>query len=136
MMFARDREFPPMYGFGWEPARRVHFRYDDTHPVGASQHQKVVVIDDALAFVGGIDLTLRRWDCGDHAAEDPRRTANDQPYPPFHDTMMAVDGDAARQLADLARERWRLATGQRLKPVDPQSLAESDPWPDESSIST
>ena len=128
MVFGTDREFPPIYGLGgWTPGRHVHMRYDDTHPVGASQHQKIVVIDDALAFSGGIDLTVRRWDCCDHAAEDKRRTAYDKPYPPFHDTMMAVDGDAARRLGDLARERWRLATGQRLKPVE----AQSDPWPEE-----
>ena len=54
-----------------------------------------VVIDDALAFCGGIDLTLRRWDCGEHTPDDPRRLAGDKPYPPFHDTMMAVDGEAA-----------------------------------------
>ena len=128
MVFGTDREFPPIYGLGgWKPARRVRMRYDDTHPVGASQHQKIVVIDDALAFSGGIDLTVRRWDCGEHAPKDPRRTAYEKPYPPFHDTMMAVDGDAARRLGELARERWRLATGQRLKPVD-EPL---DPWPAE-----
>ena len=128
MVFGTDREFPPIYGLGgWTPERRVHMRYDDTHPVGASQHQKVVVIDDALAFNGGIDLTVRRWDCCDHAPDDPRRTAYDQPYPPFHDTMIAVDGDAARQLGDLCRERWRLATGQRLKTID----IGNDPWPTE-----
>ena len=128
MVFGADREFPPIYGLGgWTPARHVHMRYDDTHPVAASQHQKVVVIDDAIAFAGGIDLTVRRWDCCDHAPDDPRRTAYDEPYPPFHDTMMAVDGDAARQLGELCRERWRLATGQRLKSID----TESDPWPRE-----
>lgn len=125
MVFGGDRELPPIYGFGWTPSRRVHMRYDDTHPVAASQHQKVVVIDDALAFVGGIDLTVRRWDCGDHSPKDPRRTAYDEPYPPFHDTMIAVDGDAARRLAELAHERWRLATGHTLKPVE----CDSDPWP-------
>jgi len=96
MLLGADREFPPIYGFGWTPGRRVHLRYDDTHPVAASHHQKVVVIDDALAFAGGLDLTTRRWDCCEHKAEDPRRTAYDKPYPPFHDTMIAVDGEAAR----------------------------------------
>ena len=33
----------------------------------ARHHQKIVVIDDAIAFSGGIDLTLRRWDCREHA---------------------------------------------------------------------
>ena len=128
MVFGADREFPPSYGLGnWSPARRVHFRYDDAHPVGASQHQKIAVIDDAIAFCGGIDLTLRRWDCCDHAPDDARRMAAEKPYPPFHDTMMAVDGEAARQLGELARERWRIATGHRLKPAQ----AESDPWPEQ-----
>ncbi|HEX5766733.1 MAG TPA: VTT domain-containing protein [Burkholderiales bacterium] len=127
MVFGADREFPPMYGFGWTPARRVHLRYDDTHPVAASQHQKVVVIDDELAFVGGIDLTVRRWDCPEHLPQDKRRTAYDAPYPPFHDAMMAVDGEAARRLAELARERWRLATGNALRPIQ----CDSDPWPAE-----
>jgi phospholipase D1/2 len=128
VLFAHDRELPPFYGLGgWTPGRRVHMRYDDTHPVGASQHQKIVVIDDALAFAGGIDLTVRRWDCGDHAAQDPRRVAYEKPYPPFHDTMIVVDAEAARRLGELARERWRLATGQRLKPTEVQH----DPWPAE-----
>jgi phospholipase D1/2 len=39
--------------------------------------------------------------------------------------MMAVDGEAARRLAELARERWRLATGHALKPFE----CDSDPWP-------
>jgi phosphatidylserine/phosphatidylglycerophosphate/cardiolipin synthase-like enzyme/uncharacterized membrane protein YdjX (TVP38/TMEM64 family) len=128
VLFARDRELPPFYGLGgWTPARHVHLRYDDTHPVGASHHQKIVVIDDAMAFSGGIDLTVRRWDCCAHAADDKRRIAYEKPYPPFHDTMMAVDGEAARRLGELARERWRLATGHRLRSPE----VESDPWPHE-----
>ena len=125
MVFGKDRELPPLYGFGWTPSRRVQLRYDDTHPVGGCQHQKVAVIDDAVAFVGGIDLTVRRWDSVEHRADDPRRSAYGKPYPPFHDLMMALDGEAARQLAVLARERWLHATGNRLKPA----TVDSDPWP-------
>ncbi len=125
MVFGTDREFPPLYGFGWKPAHRVHLRYDDTHPVGGSQHQKIVLIDDAIAFSGGIDLTVRRWDTPEHRPSDPRRTAYGAPYPPFHDVMVALDGEAAGALAAIARERWQLATGQKLKPV----AAGHDPWP-------
>ena len=127
MVFGADREFPPLYGFGWKPARRVHLRYDDTHPVAGSQHQKIVLIDDALAFVGGIDLTVKRWDSSAHLPDDPRRMADGKPYPPFHDLMVAVDGDAARALAQVAGERWLLATGDKLKPV----RGDHDPWPPE-----
>jgi phosphatidylserine/phosphatidylglycerophosphate/cardiolipin synthase-like enzyme/uncharacterized membrane protein YdjX (TVP38/TMEM64 family) len=125
MVFGADREFPPLYGFGWKPSRRVHLKYDDTHPVAGSQHQKIVLIDDAVAFVGGIDLTVRRWDTSEHCADDPRRIAYGKPYPPFHDLMVALDGDAASVLANIARERWRLATGRKLRPV----VADQDPWP-------
>ena len=125
MVFGADREFPPLYGFGWQPARRVHLRYDDTHPVAGSQHQKIVLIDDKLAFVGGIDLTVKRWDSSGHLPDDPRRTAAGKAYPPFHDMMVALDGDAAGALAHIARERWRLATGDELREV----RTGQDPWP-------
>jgi phospholipase D1/2 len=127
IVFGADREIPPLYGFGWTPHRRVRLRYDDTHPVAGCQHQKIVLIDDAVAFVGGIDLTLRRWDTPEHLAHDPRRTANGKPYPPFHDLMLAVDGDAARSLAAIARERWRSATGHELRSAPKPA---HDPWPD------
>jgi uncharacterized membrane protein YdjX (TVP38/TMEM64 family)/phosphatidylserine/phosphatidylglycerophosphate/cardiolipin synthase-like enzyme len=126
MVFGTDREFPPLYGFGWKPAHRVHLRYDDTHPLGGSQHQKVVVIDDTIAFSGGIDLTVRRWDTTDHAASDDRRRNQDKPYPPFHDLMIAVDGEAAASLGEMARERWFAATGHRLSPA----AASNDAWPE------
>ena len=130
MVFGADREFPPLYGFGWTPARRVHLRYDDTHPVAGSHHQKIVVIDDTVAFIGGIDLTVRRWDSSEHAPDDPRRVAYGKPYPPFHDLMVAVDGEAARALATHARERWFQATGQKLKPVTFRGISDNDPWPE------
>src|SRR5262245_8303941 len=110
MVFGTDREVPPLYGFRWKHAHRVHLRYDDTQPLGGSQNQKVVVIDDAIPFSGGIDLTVRRWDSPEHAAEDERRRVDDKPYPPFHDLMIAVDGEAAAKLGEMARERWFAAT--------------------------
>ncbi|MGQ0749759.1 MAG: VTT domain-containing protein [Betaproteobacteria bacterium] len=126
MVFGVDREFPPIYGFGWKPRRRVHLRYDNTHPIGGSQHQKIVVIDDALAFCGGLDLADRHWDTCEHRAHDLRRTSRTVPYPPFHDVMCAVDGEAARRLSEIARARWQRATGESLPPLS----ATGDPWPE------
>ena len=126
MIFGHDREFPPLYNLGWKPHRRVHFRYDDSHPVAGSHHQKIVVIDDRFAFVGGLDLTARRWDTPQHRPSDPRRVAFGKPYPPFHDLMVALDGAAARELAAIARRRWRVATGVTLPQAQPVAR---DPWP-------
>ncbi|HEX4974199.1 MAG TPA: VTT domain-containing protein [Steroidobacteraceae bacterium] len=116
MIFGLDREWAPLYGLSWKPHRRICFRYDNTHPTGGSHHQKIVVIDDAVAFSGGIDLTSRRWDTCEHAPQNMHRVMSGTPYPPFHDLMMAVEGPAARSLGDLLRERWRLATHQTLDP--------------------
>lgn len=116
MIFGLDREWAPLYGLSWKPHRRICFRYDNTHPTGGSHHQKIVVIDDAVAFSGGIDLTSRRWDTCEHAPQNAHRVMGGAAYPPFHDLMMAVEGPAARALGDLLRERWQRATNETLEP--------------------
>ncbi|RPI43131.1 MAG: hypothetical protein EHM59_16175, partial [Betaproteobacteria bacterium] len=125
MIFGTDRELSPIYGLTWKPHRRIHFRFDDTHPVAGSHHQKIVVIDDRIAFTGGLDLTSKRWDTPAHRPNDPGRVFEGEPYPPMHDVMAAVDGEAARALGDVARKRWLNATHERLEPVQ----TKSDPWP-------
>src|SRR5687767_4462992 len=57
MIFALEREWMPVYKLEKSTHRRLKFRLDDVHPIGGSHHQKVVVIDDRIAFVGGLDLT-------------------------------------------------------------------------------
>ena len=126
MIFGTDREFPPIYGISWKPHRRVDIRYDDTHPLAGSHHQKVAVFDDRMAFAGGLDLTAKRWDSRAHVPDDPRRTFAGAPYPPMHDVMAAVDGEAARALARIARARWEAATGEKLEAVE----VPGDGWPD------
>jgi phospholipase D1/2 len=116
-LVARDMQAPP----------RFHFRLDGVHPSGACHHQKVVVIDDRIAFASGIDLSRWRWDTCEHKPDDPRRTdPNGMPYQPFHDLMMLVEGDAAMRLGELARARWRRAQGWKVKPP---RRPEKSPWP-------
>jgi phosphatidylserine/phosphatidylglycerophosphate/cardiolipin synthase-like enzyme len=101
-----------LFGAPWEDHPRIHVRLDTHHPIYGAHHQKIVCVDDTLAFAGGIDLTVERWDNTLHAEVDPHRLKPDgTSYTPVHDIQMAVEGDAAKALADLARERWRVATG-------------------------
>ena len=131
MLYALDREVLPIYSFGWRTHPRMHFHLDDCHPPGACHHQKIVVIDDALAFVGGIDLTKGRWDRPEHRPDEPlRRTANGEAYRPFHDIQMAVDGDAAAAIGELARTRWRRATGEAPAAPSPAECWPQDLRPD------
>ena len=57
----------------WMTHPRIHLKLDGHHPTGGSQHQKIVVLDDTMAFCGGIDMTLDRWDTREHADGDPGR---------------------------------------------------------------
>lgn len=127
MIYALHRQPVPLFSSGWHSHSRIHLRMDGNHPIGASHHAKVVVIDDAVAFVGGLDLARGRWDTQEHRPEDPRRgTLNGAPLPPHHDVQMAVDGETAAALGNLSRERWRRATGRRLQAAP---MSGDDPWP-------
>lgn len=113
--FLPGRELAPRLQFDWLAPKRMTLALDPALCPGGSHHQKLVVIDDALAFVGGLDLTIERLDNPDHAIDDPeKRNPKGQPYPPHHDIQAAVDGPAAQALARVARDRWYDATGERL----------------------
>lgn len=124
---AASQEFFPHKARRWFEGSRVKFRLDDQVPFGACHHQKVLVIDDKVAFSGGGDISVDRWDTAAHLERDQRRIMPKQElHDPRHEVMMVVDGEAARNLGDLARTRWERATGERLDPPPP---VESDPWP-------
>jgi phosphatidylserine/phosphatidylglycerophosphate/cardiolipin synthase-like enzyme len=126
LLFANVRD--PKLVWGKDPFKhpRVHLKFDSTHPPGASHHQKIVVIDDCLAFVGGMDIAGGRWDSPEHRAHDVRRAGKHDPYPPSHDVQAMVDGDAARALAEIVHDRWHRSTGKRI----PASFQDRDIWPD------
>jgi phosphatidylserine/phosphatidylglycerophosphate/cardiolipin synthase-like enzyme/uncharacterized membrane protein YdjX (TVP38/TMEM64 family) len=133
-LFAFERQSVPRMKRPWGGHDRISLVWDrDTPPFG-SQHQKLVVIDDRVAFVGGMDLTHSRWDTHEHEPDDARRTnpgllaADGRPY---HDIMMAIDGEAAGVVGDWCRERWRRAAGVALEPPGPQGADAPDPWPPE-----
>jgi phosphatidylserine/phosphatidylglycerophosphate/cardiolipin synthase-like enzyme/membrane protein DedA with SNARE-associated domain len=126
LLYAGERELLPRLSLGWRTPERVTLCIDNSVPFGSSQHQKIVVVDDAVAFSGGLDLTIRRWDTTSHSAENHHRVdPSGHPYRPFHDVQMMVDGEAARALAMLARERWCRANG-----GEPRIEPHGDPWPE------
>jgi phosphatidylserine/phosphatidylglycerophosphate/cardiolipin synthase-like enzyme len=106
-------------------SRRMHLAIDGAHPIGSVHHQKIVVVDDAVAFCGGIDLTLERWDTRAHEHDNRHRRTAGRSYGPRHDVGLAVDGAAARALGEQALERWQAATKQSLTQVDAKHSA----WP-------
>jgi phosphatidylserine/phosphatidylglycerophosphate/cardiolipin synthase-like enzyme len=106
-------------------SKRMHFAIDGARPTGAVHHQKIAVIDDSVAFCGGLDLTVDRWDTSAHEHDNRGRRTVGRSYGPRHEVGAAVDGEAAVGLAEQARERWETATGQSLAPVHAKHAA----WP-------
>jgi len=114
----------------WMAQDRIEFRLDAQHPVGASHHQKIIVIDDSFAFCGGIDMTGSRWDTRQHRDHDPRRKrpTTRRIYGPWHDASMAVEGPVAKALGEHARMRWKDACGETIDP--PPTDGEGEIWPE------
>jgi phosphatidylserine/phosphatidylglycerophosphate/cardiolipin synthase-like enzyme len=95
-------------------------------PVGintqiASYHQKFMVIDDELAFIGGMNLKEVDWDTSAHTVFEPRRmlygastadrqaVKNKEKLPdqgPRKDYMVRIEGPAAQDAADVFQIRW------------------------------
>ena len=74
------------------------------------------MLDERLAFSGGLDITRGRWDTHAHHPHDPRRRQVDGSLGrPYHDVQIALEGEVASAMADLFRERWRRATDQEFK---------------------
>ena len=40
MVYGTDREYSPIFGLAWKPHRHIKFRFDDTHPLAGSHHQR------------------------------------------------------------------------------------------------
>ncbi len=122
-IYALEREALPRVKLAWEGANLV---LDSCLPVGSSQHQKIVLIDGSLAFTGGLDVTIRRWDTAQHGFSNPHRVdPYGEPYNPFHDVQAVVDGRAAAALAELVAERWQCASGEELEQTQAR-----DVWPE------
>ena len=76
-------------------------------------HEKTIVVDDRVAFVGGIDLTTEsgdRFDSTDH----PSRARFG-----WHDASARITGPAVADVAEHFRMRWQEVAGEQLPPVVP-----------------
>jgi phospholipase D1/2 len=125
-LYASEREWNSAKKFTSGCDGRIQFCLDACLPLGSAQHQKIVVVDNAIAFVGGLDLTIRRWDTAEHRLDHPlRRDPDGKPYPPFHDVQCMIEGSAAAALGEIAAARWR-AAGCASEPLVP---VEGDRWP-------
>jgi phosphatidylserine/phosphatidylglycerophosphate/cardiolipin synthase-like enzyme len=83
-------------------------------------HEKTIVIDDRVAFIGGIDLTSEsgdRFDSSDH----PARAAIG-----WHDVASRIEGPVVADVADHFRMRWREVTGEHVPPAPAPAAGAGD----------
>jgi len=80
-------------------------------------HEKTIVIDDRVAFVGGIDLTSESGDRYDADHHPPRANVG------WHDACARIEGPAVNDVAEHFRMRWHEVTGEALAPVRPSAAS-------------
>lgn len=76
-------------------------------------HEKLVIVDGELAFVGGIDLTSLGGDRFDSSAHPARGTIG------WHDASSQLEGPAVADVAAHFASRWEEVTGERLPATPP-----------------
>jgi phosphatidylserine/phosphatidylglycerophosphate/cardiolipin synthase-like enzyme len=81
-------------------------------------HEKLVIVDDEIAFVGGIDLTDLGGDRFDSSAHPPRGALG------WHDATSRVSGPAVADVASHFAARWQEITGEPLAVSTPAPAGE------------
>ena len=74
-------------------------------------HEKTIVIDDRVAFVGGIDLTFHGGDPWDSQLHSARGGVG------WHDVATRLEGPIVADVAEHFRLRWQGATNEELPPA-------------------
>ncbi|MGA1876457.1 MAG: phospholipase D-like domain-containing protein [bacterium] len=121
LLLSLKREWFQDWIFNWTATDRIHFRFDSRHAIGASHHQKFVIIDGLLTFIGGMDICSNRWDDRDHRPNNPDRiNPAGKPYEAYHDIQSYHLGPVAERLAELFRLRWQHAGGGELRLPSPE----------------
>lgn len=82
------------------------------HPVHC-HHEKTLVVDGELAFVGGVDLTNAAGDRFDTSAHPARRRLG------WHDASARLRGPAVADVDEHFCMRWKEVTGETLEPAPP-----------------
>ncbi|MCE0504433.1 phospholipase D-like domain-containing protein [Roseivivax sp. GX 12232] len=91
-----------------------------------SIHQKLAVVDDRAAVIGGLDVNERRWDTNAHQGSGEET---------WHDVSVAIEGDVARQARGHFIDTWNaalegeaadLGTRAQAMPAEPRTQGASD----------
>jgi cardiolipin synthase len=98
-----------------------------TGPVSLNQrdHRKILIADDELAIVGGVNLSTTYESAPPlaHALGGNRQPPSQSGQPVWHDIDLEIRGPAVAQLTRLFREHWREQKGPPLPPEVPVRMS-------------
>lgn len=110
---------------------KVHCALDARERTMHCHHEKLVVVDDTVAFVGGVDFTALEGDRHDSSEHPPDRPLG------WHDLMVRIEGPAVADVAEHFRSRWAEVTEEALpaprppRPAGPSTVAVLRTIPDD-----
>jgi phosphatidylserine/phosphatidylglycerophosphate/cardiolipin synthase-like enzyme len=82
----------------------ITIRLDSKAPTLTSGfHEKIMIIDNQIAFCGGQDLSMGKWDTSNHDFDNPLRDLGGEPW---HDIHAMVKGPIVWDLIYHFNQRW------------------------------
>ena len=99
---------------------RIRYELDAKERPMHCHHEKLVVVDDRVAFVGGIDLSLLGGDRRDEPTHPPRGKLG------WHDAASRIEGPAVGDVAAHFALRWAEVTGETLTAEAPGPAGETE----------
>jgi phospholipase D1/2 len=115
VLYLPDREiFQDIKIFADEILAKLDIRFvrDNMMPFGSSQHRKIVIIDDRVAFLGGADISSSRWDEPGHRWKSKEKRADLEGIQSEgdyqnHETHLKVAGPAVREISEIFLKSWK-----------------------------
>ena len=97
LRFGRER----FANFKWklQVPQNIDYRQIRHYALYGSLHEKIAIIDNSCAFIGGMDITKKRWDTQEHIQNDSRRLDPEgKIYFPIHDIQAVCSHEIAHEL--------------------------------------
>ncbi|MCO4756144.1 MAG: hypothetical protein KC478_16805, partial [Bacteriovoracaceae bacterium] len=111
-----DRELFAKFRWWNNTNSKVHYWQDKTPFTFSSYHEKICLVDGSCAFLGGMDLTKRRWDTQSHKFDSQERIDGDgQSYQPVHDVQLVLSGKINDDIREFLQERLSLKSDKKVE---------------------
>jgi len=87
-------------------SKQIKFIKEKTPYLFSTYHEKVVIVDNSCAFIGGMDLAGKRWDTSHHLYNNFLRTDHHgHEYFPVHDLQIVISGSVVKDLKRILHNR-------------------------------